>query len=81
MDSAILTTLIPTGGAVTVGCFGLWAHANQTGKRIEDLADRISEMRQDLNKLREQFFEFKEVVNGRFTALDLEIARLLDKKP
>ena len=72
MESALLTTLISTGGAVIVGCFGLWAHANQTGKRIDDL-------RQAMNRLEDQFHAFKDLVNGKFAALDLEIARLQDK--
>jgi hypothetical protein len=72
MDSAVITTIISTSGAVIVGLGGMWISTNQIGNRIGDLARRM-------DRLEDELRAFKEVVNGKFAALDLELARLMDK--
>ena len=72
MDSQLATTIVSTGGAVIVGLGGMWISANQTGKRIDDLIHRF-------DRFEDEFRAFKEVVNGKFSALDAEIAKLLDR--
>jgi hypothetical protein len=91
MDTALLTTLISTSGAVITGVFGMFFTANQLGKRIDDLRVSLTRdidtlrgqvsrdmdsLRSDLKDLRTEFNAFKEMVNGKFGALDLEIAKL-----
>jgi predicted RNA-binding protein with PIN domain len=72
MDNQVITTIISTGGAVVVGLGGMWISTNQMGKRIDDLGRR-------LDRIEDSFNTFKDVVNSKFAALDLEIARILDK--
>jgi hypothetical protein len=74
MDGTLATTIVSTGGAVIVGCAGLYFHASQTGKRIDDLIRRFE-------RLEDEFRAFKELVNSKFAALDTEIARLMDRGP
>ena len=74
MDTALTTTIVSTGGAVVVGVFGMFFTANQIGKRVDDL-------RQDFRDLRSEFTTFKDLVNSKLSALDLEIAKLMDKRP
>ncbi len=92
MDAALTTTIVSTGGAVIVGVFGMFFTANQLGRRIDDLRadtnNRMKELREDLKELREdlkdlrnEFTSFKDMVNGKFAALDLEIAKLMDRRP
>ena len=91
MDTALATTIVSSGGAVIVGVFGMFFTANQLGKRMDDLNSqlgkrmddlnsRINELRDDLKDLRNEFTSFKDMVNGKFAALDLEIAKLMDKR-
>jgi hypothetical protein len=47
--------------------------ANQLGKRIDD-------MRVDIRELRAEFYAFKVEVNGKLSALDTEIAKLMDRR-
>ncbi len=73
MDSATINTIISTSGAVIVGVAGMYINSSQLGKRIDDL-------RQDIRDLRAEFYAFKDLVNSKFSALDLEIAKLMDKR-
>jgi hypothetical protein len=84
MDSALLTTIVSTGGAVITGVCGMFVTANQLGKRVDDLRISVNRdmdsLRADFKELRSEFYTFKEVVNGKFAALDLEIAKLMDRQ-
>ncbi len=79
MDNALLTTIISTGGSVIVGLGAMWIATNQLGKRLDDFGHRLDDLSRRIEKLNDQFLDFKEVVNGKFAALDLEIAKLLDR--
>jgi hypothetical protein len=72
MDNQVATTIISTGGAVIVGLGGMWIATNQIGKRIDDVVKR-------LDRLEDSFTTFRDVVNSKLSAMDLEIARILDK--
>jgi hypothetical protein len=72
VDQALATTLISTSGSVIVGVFGMFFTANQLGRRIDDL-------RTDVRDLRTEFNTFRDTVNGKLAALDLEIAKLMDR--
>jgi hypothetical protein len=74
MDGTLATPIVSTGGAVIVGCAGLYFHASQMGKRMDDLIRRFE-------RLEDEFRAFKELVNRKFAALDVEIARLMDRGP
>jgi vacuolar-type H+-ATPase subunit I/STV1 len=58
--------------------------ANQLGKRIDDLGNqlgkRIDDLRVDVKELHSEFSTFKEVVNGKLSAVDTEIAKLMDRR-
>lgn len=73
MDSATINTIISTSGVVVVGIAGMYINSSQLGKRIDDL-------RTDVRDLRNEFYMFKDVVNSKFAALDLEIAKLMDRR-
>ncbi len=73
MDPALTSTIVSTGGAVIVGVFGMFFTANQIGRRIDDT-------NQSLRDLRAEFTSFKDMVNSKFAALDLEIAKLMDRR-
>jgi hypothetical protein len=90
-----LPCLFSTSGAVITGVFGLFFTANQLGKRIDDLQVSLTRnidtlrgqvtrdmhsLRSDLKDLRTEFNAFKEMVNGKFGALDLEIAKLMKRQ-
>lgn len=82
MDTSVITTLISTGGAVIVGLGGMWISTNQIGKRIDSL-ERSFEKRMDslerrFERLEDEFRTFKELVTGKLTALDSDIAKLMD---
>jgi hypothetical protein len=83
VDNQIITTIISTGGAVIVGLGGMWITAHQLGKRMDDLKDGLNKRMDDfgrrLDRLEESFTGFKDVVNSKLSAMDLEIARILDK--
>ncbi|MFZ0588869.1 MAG: hypothetical protein WAM39_00150, partial [Bryobacteraceae bacterium] len=76
-------TIVSTSGAVIVGVFGMFFTANQLGRRIDDLRvdlnRRIDDTNQNLRDLRNEFTQFKDMVNSKFASLDLEIAKLMDK--
>lgn len=72
MTDQIITTLISTSGAVIVGLGGMWVSTNQLGKRIDDVMRR-------LDRLEDRVERLTEMVNGKFAALDLELAKLMDK--
>ena len=84
MDTALLTTIVSTGGAVIVGVFGMFFTANQLGRRIDDLrADsnaRMGEINNRMGELRAEFNAFRDLVNSKLSAIDLEIAKLMDKR-
>ena len=69
MDNAFITTLISTSGAVIVGLGGMWISTNQIGKRIDTLERRFERLEDELRT-------FKDVVMGKFAALDAELAKL-----
>jgi len=73
MDTTVTTTIVSTSGAVITGIVGMFFTANQLGKRIDD-------MRVDIRELRAEFYAFKDVVNGKLSALDTEIAKLMDRR-
>jgi len=83
LDNQVITTIISTGGAVIVGLGGMWITAHQLGKRMDDLRDglgkRIDDHGKRLERLEDSFTAFKDVVNSKLAAMDLEIARILDK--
>jgi len=83
MDTALTTTIVSTSGAVITGIFGMFFTANQLGKRIDDttnqLGKRLDDLRVDIRELRSEFYAFKDVVNGKLTTLDTDIARLMDR--
>ncbi len=68
----MVTTLISTGGAVIVGLGGMWISTNQIGNRISSLERRFERLEDELRR-------FREMVNGKLGALDLELARLMDR--
>jgi len=72
MDNAVITTLISTSGAVIVGLGGMWIGTNQLGKRIDDVMRRLDRLEDRVQRLRE-------MVNGKFAGLDLELAKLMDR--
>lgn len=72
MEPAAVTTLISTGGAVIAGLGGMWISTNQIGNRIGSLERRFERLEAELRA-------FREVVNGKLAALDLELARLMDR--
>jgi len=72
MDSAVIATLISTSGAVIVGLGGMWISTNQIGKRLDELVRRFE-------RLEDEFRTFKEVVNGKLSTLDSELAKIMDK--
>ena len=73
METSVITTIISTSGAVIVGPGGMWISANQVGKRIDDLA-------RCMERLEDEVRTFQDVVSGKFASLDLEIAKLIDKR-
>jgi hypothetical protein len=54
MDTALLTTIVSTSGAVITGVFGMFFMANQLGRRIDDsnasLGRRIDDSNASLGK-------------------------------
>lgn len=73
MDSTFTTTIVSTSGAVITGIGGMFFTANQLGKRIDDV-------RVDIRELRSEFYAFQDVVNRKFSTLDTEIAKLMDRR-
>jgi hypothetical protein len=71
METSVITTLISTSGAVIVGLGGMWISTNQIGKRLGSLERRFERLEDELRT-------FKEMVSGKFSALDLELAKLMD---
>jgi len=73
------TTIISTSRAVITGVFGMVFTANQLSKRIDDLGNqlgkRIDDSRADVKDLRAEFYAFKDVVNGKLSDLDMDIAK------
>jgi hypothetical protein len=72
MTEPLITTLISTSGAVLVGLGGMWISTNQIGNRIADLTRRFE-------RLEDEVRTFKEMVNGKLSALNLELAKLMDR--
>jgi predicted nucleic acid-binding Zn-ribbon protein len=79
MTDQLITTIVSTGGAVIVGLAGIWASAQQLGKRMDDMNKRIDDLNRRMDRLEDSFNTFKDVVNSKFAALDSEIARILDR--
>lgn len=50
----------------------MWIGTNQLGKRIDDLMRRLDRLGDGVERLRE-------MVNGKFAALDLRLAKLMDQ--
>lgn len=73
LDQPVINTIISTSGAVIVGLGGMWISTNQIGARIGDLARRMDRVEDELRA-------FKDVVNGKLAAIDLDIARLMDRE-
>jgi CHAD domain-containing protein len=73
METTLTTTIVSASGAVITGIFAMFFTANQLGKRIDD-------MRVDIRELRAEFYAFKVAVNGKLSALDTEIAKLMDRR-
>ncbi len=73
MDTTLTATIVSTSGAVITAIFGMFFTANQ-------LAERIDILRVDVREMRAEFYAFKDVVNGKFAALDTEIAKLMDRR-
>ena len=71
MTEPLITTLISTSGAVLVGLGGMWISTNQIGNRIADLTRRFE-------RLEDEVRTFKEMVNGKLSALR-ELAKLMDR--
>lgn len=55
MDSAVITTLISTSGAVIAGLGGMWISTNQICNRMADLATRFDHLTDELRNFREEF--------------------------
>ena len=79
MDNAVITTIVSTGGSVIVGLGGMWIATNSLGARIGDIVKRMDRLEDKIGRVEDQLAAFKDVVNGKLSALDLEIAKLLDK--
>jgi hypothetical protein len=50
----------------------MWISTNQLGNRIGDLTRRFERLEDELRT-------FRELVKGKFSALDLELAKLMDR--
>jgi hypothetical protein len=72
MDHQVVVAIISTGGGVITALGGMWIATNQLGKRLDDLNGRM-------NRLEDSFNAFRDVVSSKFSTLDLEVARILDK--
>jgi hypothetical protein len=61
----------------------MWISTNQLGKRIDVVARRVDRVEDGLSRRMERFEDelrtFKEMVSGKFAALDLELAKLMDR--
>jgi hypothetical protein len=79
MEPAVVTTLISTGGVVIVGLGGMWISTNQIGNRIGDLAKRFDSLERRFERFEDELRTFREMVNGKLAALDLELAKLMDR--
>lgn len=80
MDNATINTIISTSGAVIVGVAGMYINSSQLGKRLDDLRSDLRDLKAELRDFRNEFYAFKDVVNSKFAALDLEIAKLMDRR-
>jgi len=80
MDTTLTTAIVSTSGAVITGVFGMFFTANQLGRRIDDLRADVRELRAEFSAYKAEFYAFKDVVNGKFAALDAEIGKLLDRQ-
>jgi hypothetical protein len=79
MDNNLLTTLVTTSGAVIIAVSGFYFNSIHLNKRLERIEKGIDDTRLDLKELAKEFHDFKEIVNSKFAAIDLEIARLMDR--
>jgi predicted RNA-binding protein with PIN domain len=73
MDNQVITTIISTSGAVVVGLGGMWISTNQLAKRVDSIEQRMNRLEDRLNAI-------YDLVNSKFATLDLEIAKLMDKR-
>jgi hypothetical protein len=48
-------------------------------RRFEDLRGDFKDLRGEVKDLRTELVAFKEVVNGKFRDLDLDLAKLMDR--
>lgn len=79
MDCATINTIISTSGAVVVGVAGMYINSSRLGKRLDDVRADLRDLKAGLRDLRNEFYTFKDVVNSKFAALDLEITKLMDR--
>lgn len=80
MDTALTTTIVSTSGAVITGVLGMFFTTNQLGKRIDDLRVDVRDLRGEMNAFRAELYAFKDAVNGKLSALDTEISKLMDRR-
>ncbi len=86
MDTNVSVAIIAASASMITGMFGMWINASGIGKRIDDLIGRFEDLRGDfkdlrieVKDLRSELGAFKDVVNGKFRDLDLELAKLMDR--
>jgi hypothetical protein len=80
MDTQLATAVVSSGGSVLVALGALWFNSFHISKRMDDMRQDIRDVRSELHDLRSELHTFKEVVNSKFAALDLEIAKFLDRR-
>jgi hypothetical protein len=64
MDPALATTIVSTSGPVITSVLGMFIMVNQVGRRIDNMNKRLGER----------------IDNLRASALDTEIAKLMDRR-
>jgi hypothetical protein len=92
MDTTTINTLITAGSGALVGLVGMWIHAGQLGKRIDDLRTDTNRsfdtLRADMNRQFDKVDARFEKIDGDFkewnkiqTEQDGRITDLERKKP
>jgi hypothetical protein len=72
MSDPVVATIISSSAGVVTTLGGMWIATHQIGKRMDRLEHQF-------DRLEDSFSTFKDVINSKLAALDLEIARILDK--
>jgi hypothetical protein len=70
MDTGLVTTIVSTSGAVVVAIAGLAANTFWMRDSIKNLREDVREIRTTL-----------QMIMDKLSAMDVEIARLMDKRP